>query len=298
MAALRQGVVTENWLSNSEEVSTDLGAADSAPLGAFPRRPLDLLSHAIRAEIIPRIVLSRAAPPVPAGGPAQRIPGVRPSAKLIAEFADIVLLRDEATAYAYIAASRDRGVPLEDIYLDLLAPTARCLGDMWGEDQIDFTQVTVGVWRLHQVLHEFGPAFQHETRQRELGLMVLLVPGPGEQHTFGLSMVGEFFRRAGWLVRSGPWATTNDLANMVRGENFSLIGFSLSSETRLDSLANDIRVVRRVSRNRKIGVMVGGRVFSDHPQSCADIGADGMAADGRQAPFSALQLVSALERRS
>ena len=58
-----------------------------------------------------------------------------------------------------------RGASVETLYLDLLAPTARHLGDLWDADVCDFTEVTVGLGRLQQVLHELSPAFQSEIAQ-------------------------------------------------------------------------------------------------------------------------------------
>ena len=69
----------------------------------------------------------------------------------VADFARLILTRSEAQALDCIESMRIKGAPIESIYLDLLAPAARYLGEMWEEDLCDFTDVTIGLGRL-QVL--------------------------------------------------------------------------------------------------------------------------------------------------
>jgi methanogenic corrinoid protein MtbC1 len=89
-----------------------------------------------------------------------------------------------------------------------------------------------------------------------------------------------------------PLQTVDELVDMVRSEWFTLVGLSLSCDSRLDELASDIAIIRRVSRNHNIGVMVGGTILIDHPEWVASVGADLMAVDGRQAPAKALEFVT------
>lgn len=148
--------------------------------------------------------------------------------------------------------------------------------------------MTIGLSRLQQVLRQFSPASESEAEITEAGARVLLVPAPGEQHTFGIAMVEELLRRADWDVLSGPH---NDVADVVRHERFAVMGFSLSCEKRLEALAATIRSVRRASCNKHIGVMVGGRVFTEHPNLVVVAGADATAVDARQAIVQARTLI-------
>lgn len=298
MADSVQRVVTVGSGGDDEYACTDPLAAlrpMPAPLVRPAARGLDRLVRTIEVEIIPRLVLARwAAPPAP---PLAVVDGRVPAAAQVAEFTDRVLRPDGDSANAFIATLRARGASVEDLYLELLAPAARRLGDMWTEDLCDFTTVTVAVCRLQQVLRELGPAFRGEVEHGEHGRRALLAPVPGEQHSFGLFMVAEFFRRAGWDVWSGPARSTVDLTRLVRGEWFAVVGFSLSCETRVDALAATIRAVRRASRNRAVGILVGGPVFLDHPELVALVGADATATDGRQATLQARNLLALLPQR-
>jgi methanogenic corrinoid protein MtbC1 len=171
---------------------------------------------------------------------------------------------------------------------------ARLLGTMWDEDLCDFTRVTVGLARLTRFVHQFSPEFQNEGRNVDLRYHALLVPAPGEQHTLGLTIVTEFFRRGGWTVWSGAPRDRGELVDIVRREWFSMIGFSMACGERIEELAVSIRQIRRASRNQAIGVMVGGPVFVSHPDVALQIGADATASDGPNAVRQAHLLTSLL----
>jgi len=253
------------------------------------------LFETIEAEIVPRLLLShRTTPQLP------RIPAVNAQilqSDDVAELGRLLLTDRFDAAFSFIGKMQGRGASIETLYLDLLAPTARHLGDLWTQDLCHFADVTMGLCRLQQVLHEFSPAFLHEVPVLEGGRRALLVSVPGEQHSFGVTMVAEFFRRAGWDAWTGAPASCDALVRMVRTQRFAVVGFSISCDRQLDALASSIRMVRRSSRNRSIGVLVGGRVFVEHPEMVALVGADATAADGRQAPVQAENLLALIPRQ-
>jgi methanogenic corrinoid protein MtbC1 len=253
------------------------------------------LLRTIEVEIIPRLVLARRA--AIGGAPVSAADGLIPGAEEVAALARLVLAQDGGAASSYVESLRTRGTSIEVLYLELLAPAARRLGELWTADICDFAEVTVGLCRLQQVLHELGPAFRSETDHLDHGRRVLLLPVPGEQHSFGVYMVAEFFRRAGWDVWSGAVESSKELVRIVRRERFAVIGLSVSADNQVDTLSSSIRAVRRASRNRGIGVLVGGPVFVEHPELVPLVGADATAVDGRQAVQQARNLLALLPSR-
>ncbi len=187
-------------------------------------------------------------------------------------------------------------MPVESLFLSLLTPTARRLGVMWEEDTCDFSDVTLGVLRLRNVMRLLSRAFSGDYDTGLSGPSALLAQMPGEQHGLGLAMVVQFFRRAGWHVREEPVVTSADLIGIVRNQWFGVIGLSVACSDRLEALATDIRAIRRHSRNPAIGILVGGPPFIAHPQLATMVGADATAVDGRQAVLQAQSLLSLLAR--
>lgn len=272
-------------------VAAALRVSEGADRAASADR--DRLERTIEEQIIPRLMLmhsraTEAAAPAPAAAST-----LRPQPEHVAELARLVIAPSVEPALAFVQELRGRGIALDRIYLELLVPAARLLGEMWNADYCSFTDVTIGLWRLQQLLHQLSPAFLTEAEPRHDGRRMLLVPEPGEQHTFGLIMVAEFFRRAGWEVWDHPLESRRELLEVVRRDSFSLIGLSIGSDARLESLRETIRQVRRASRNPQIRVMVGGAPFVDRPDLVAEVGADSTAMDGEQATRVADRLVAA-----
>jgi MerR family transcriptional regulator, light-induced transcriptional regulator len=256
---------------------------------------LERLVRTIEGEIIPRLVMAHK--PIPVNGVGHHKNGGRPSAPDITELTTLVLNHDFAVGWQFICRTIESGVSQESVFLDLLAPTAKRLGELWVEDLCTFTDVTIGLGRLQQILRQLSRSAQIDTGPWERGRRALLVPSPREQHNFGVLMVAEFLRRAGWDVSAEPVISSDQAVEIVRNEWYAVIGLSLSCEEGLDDLAVEIRDVRKRSRNRDIAVMVGGRVFVEHPEYTSRVGADAMAVDGRHAVLQADSLHTLLMAR-
>ncbi len=266
-----------------------LGIARQQGLRARDQRRRAILTRTVQLDVIPRLVVAHASAITPARAVPPPALAVAPAH--VEELVELVLARGESAAVAYVESMRGNGAGAEALYLDLLAPAACRLGVMWNEDLCDFTEVTVGLWRLQSAMRELSPSFLDQRTGHAAGPRILLVPLPGESHTFGLSMVYEFFRRAGWNAWSGPVGDSAELAGMVGREHVDVVGFSLACDERLEAVYSEIRAVRRASLNPGLAVMVGGPPFIGNPLLAAQLGADGTATDGRQAVAQAQALV-------
>ena len=251
-----------------------------------------ILTRTVELDVIPRLLLAHRPSVVPSAAA-----GLLVTAGHVADLVGLVLSRSEPEAVAFVAAMHGQGAAAESLYLDLLAPAARRLGKMWEDDTCDFTDVTVGLWRLQNAMRELSPCFLRAAEASTHGARVLLVPLPGEDHTFGLSMVHEFFRRAGWNAWCGPVESSADLRGLVRREWVEVIGFSLACDEKLDAVRAEIRSVRRASMNPGLAVLVGGPGFTANPRLASEVGADGTASDGRQAVLQAQALVELAAQR-
>lgn len=223
---------------------------------------------------------------------------------LALDISRLALAEDVPAVIAYVAARQARGTEAEALCLDLLAPAARRMGELWGEDRCDFMAVTEGVWRLRQALRTIdlaatsklvpdpvmrGPAGRPEHRHR-----VLLAPVHGEQHCFGIEMVAAFFRWDGWDVRGGA-LLSEDPAAVVARERFDVVGLSLAAADDLPALTAAIQAIRKASCNPGIVVLVGGQAFVQRPDLALEVGADATATDARQAVLLAKALLRTAE---
>jgi MerR family transcriptional regulator, light-induced transcriptional regulator len=153
--------------------------------------------------------------------------------------------------------------------------------------------VTICLGRLQRLLREWSPSFGTEVEHPANGRRILLAQHHEEHHSFGLSMVAEFFRCAGWEVLGGVGGAVPDPSAQVSREWFDAVGFSIGSETRIDWLKERIAQVRKVTRNRSVVVLVGGPLFVLQPAWAQSVGADASGHDGGQAPKLAEDLLAA-----
>jgi methanogenic corrinoid protein MtbC1 len=287
MDEMRQSVEGFAYEGSGGDVSDLCRAGLEARLSLVPRGDHwgGDLARLVEAEIIPRLMIVHR----PESHAAIGI--ILPSPEQIETFSTLMLAPAEDEVEARIAALIDKGLTPESLLLDLLAPTARHLGVLWEEDLCDFTEVTVAMGRLQRIMHEVTRRFGGETPQHRHGRSILLLPCPGEQHSFGLAVVEQFFRDAGWDVTSTVRDPGGDPLARVRTTWFDVIGLSLACEALLPTLVNVVAGLRRHSQNRAVRVMVGGPVFTADPDSCKCVGADATAGDARHAISTAESLL-------
>ena len=244
-------------------------------LGEFSLKMLSRLGRTIENELIPRLMLAFDTKP-----DSRSATEVMPLADHVAPFVRLLIEQDAVVAAHYVDTLRSEGIPIATLYLDLLAPAARRLGELWEDDEVSFADVTIGVCRMHQVLLEFTRCFDATEKVGGNSRTALIAPTPGEQHTFGLFMVMEFLRREGWTCVSGTPTTRQEFLKLASSEDFELSGLSISADRHLEEAGQLIRDLKRRSRAK---VLVGGRCILDRPELVNELGADAMARDGREA---------------
>lgn len=246
------------------------------------------LSALVEREIIPRLV---AAHPhdsvVTLVEPPKQI-----TAEDIAAFTPLTVTAEADVLLDFVERLIGRGVPVETVLVELLAPAARRLGDFWEDDRCDFVDVTMGLWRLQEVVHELSgrvPAVKRPSNKRRAPFCAV----PGEQHSFGAVVLDDIFMREGWLTERLTEPTTPELLARIATEWFDVIGLTVSCDSHISALPSLIRAIRNVSANARVGILVGGRVFLEDPARAAEVGADGTASDARKAVKLASKLVGA-----
>ncbi len=234
----------------------------------YARLWTSLLGETIQAEILPRLL-------------SQRLEAGQTDPEVTA-FTALIVTDDVEAAHAAAEDYLRRPGGRVALLNDLLGPAARLLGEMWERDTCDFTTVTLGVYRLGQIMKATALASAVQPA-RGRDRHILLLPAPGEQHDFGLSIVAEAFRDGGWCVRSGPAPTKPQLLRLVRREWFDALGLSVAADRHLPGLATCLRRLRASSCNPRLYIMLGGAAISGHEERARFLGADATARTAPQA---------------
>ncbi len=173
-----------------------------------------------------------------------------------------------------------QGVGAETIMLELFAPAARLLGEMWCRDDANFLEVTIGLGRIHRLLRQLEMPNPAVVRPRGA---VLLLPVPGEQHILGLRIVEEFLLRAGWRVQLAVIEEVAGIRRLMAVRPYDIVGLSISSQRLLPVLRSVISEIRAVSCNPAVRIMVGGAILSGGDVDGQWLGADAIIRDAQAA---------------
>ncbi|MEO0621194.1 MAG: cobalamin-dependent protein [Pseudomonadota bacterium] len=252
------------------------------PGGAFGGPDLRSLLSTIESEVIPRLLLTHT---------AYNMGNRQISLNDIEQLCGCALDGDTGAALALIARVRQTGVTLDTIYIDLLAGTARLLGEMWEQDRIGFLDVTVGLCTLHQILFRLG--IDEEGVDATQG-HALFTPLPGETHVFGALIVAKFFARAGWRTWTELSLTEPELHGLVAETAFDVVGLSVSVDRDLERLPGVIERLRQATCAPNMQIFVGGSAIDRNPGYAERAGADGTSPD----PMGAISLAERLRARA
>jgi len=272
----------DGWNSEEPLVSTLEPAVEAVRGLAGRLEGGAILDRLLGERIGPHLHRVFGAPPAPAARRSR--PALAPADR--SRFLACVREGTVEAALAQVGRLAAQGVPREDVLLDLLPAAARRLGGLWDDDRIGFGEVTIATCRLHEILRRLsadeaapGPAVDAPR--------ILLAPVPGDQHSFGILLVAELFRREGWAVSCEPGATRGELLALVAGADYEALGLSALRRRSVSELAGLLRALRAAARDPRIAVLVGGKLFDDDPDLATGIGADATASDARAAVAAA-----------
>lgn len=192
---------------------------------------------------------------------------------------------------AFVEECLATGSSVETIFVELLAPAARRLGEYWDADSEDFVGVTMGLWRIQEVLRVLTMRIPPLSGPGHGQRSALFSPMPGEQHSFGTLMVAECFQRAGWETDVLIEPTQSELIGKFATQHYDLIGLTVSNDCSTGALGGLVSTIKAVSSNPHVKVLLGGRVINAQPELVISCGADATAEDAMSAVAIADQLV-------
>jgi methylmalonyl-CoA mutase cobalamin-binding subunit len=258
-------------------------AARSQPIFGFETRFVrSRVEDVIEADICPRLILLHREA-------SCLSPDRKPTREDIERLANLAIGSDETAAMAHFEKVSAQQYSFATLLAYLVAPAAQHLGELWKQDLCDMFDVTVGEGRLQAIMDRFSSTDAPSIP--DLRRRAVLIAPPGETQVFGVKVVERFLEATGWDVTFERARRADDATNAVADEWVGVVGVTVSAVTRLEIAAKTIAKVRACSRNRYVGVMVGGSVFVESPRLVAQVGADGAWLDPPSAAALATHLL-------
>ena len=243
----------------------------------------------VESQIIPRLLVSERI-----GKPHLTLVSsskAMPSQKEIETFTDLCVSESSKDAQSFVDDFLDTGLSTEDIFLGLLTPAAKYLGSQWDDDRMDFSQVNLGLVRLHSIANEIRCTSKSGQLVKDKAKCVMIASAPGSMHMLGTTIVADFFRKEDWQVVVAISSSANELVKTVSNEWFDVLGLSLSIDQQLTGLADLIDQLKSLSLNPRMVVMLGGPIFSAKKLDANDFGANGICDNAKHAVGLAVSLL-------
>ena len=154
-----------------------------------------------------------------------------------------------------------QGIPVGDI-ADLYIPyVARNLGEMWVEDSVHFTDVTVATARLQGMLREVNAAWSGQATLSFTAPTVLMIVPEGETHTLGAFVATGQLRRAGAAVQLCVGEAPETAMGLVERNDYDMIMISSGHSAGIEPLRRLIQNIR-YSLHAPAPIVVGGPVVT------------------------------------
>lgn len=178
-------------------------------------------------------------------------------------------------ANKFIWQLRMASISLDKIYRSYLGEAARKLGEQWESDTLSFKEVSLAMARIYTIMNSLRRRSPAPNLMAKPGLIFAAVPG--EQHTLGVEMATDLFRRKGWPVIHLIDKSHDEILHAVDDNEVNLIGLSLSGTKHLNSLFRLILALRVTRPDLKI--IISGAILSSHSDSIKQIGVDALVND-------------------
>ncbi|MEE4153791.1 MAG: cobalamin B12-binding domain-containing protein [Erythrobacter sp.] len=248
----------------------------------------------LEGDILPRLLMAHCA----SGAATSAEPNLALSPDIVGRFAELPLTLEAPDLLDEVDRMLGAGLGVETLYVEVLAPAARHLGEMWERDECDFIDVTMGLWRLQEVMRDVAaraPAGVSPLAERR---SALFAPMPGDNHSFGAQMIDEVFAHAGWSSAVLASARRRELLDHLARSAVDLVGLTVSRDCPISALASLITAIRSVSLNPHVRIIIGGHVINQDPGIVAKVGADGTGVDAKAALELAERLILAAPLRA
>ncbi|MBJ6109678.1 cobalamin-dependent protein [Hymenobacter sp. BT523] len=271
------------------QLSQQLGPAAATEQVAALRQTLLLRfpvgEYVLMAGILSAGLIALAAPLAATLEPVAQEPTESPEtvrfAALAANYVALLLAADRTAAQRLLMAEAEAGTDVRDLYLHVLQPAQREVGNRWHRGEISVAEEHYCTAATAGVMAQLQPYFQRTPRN---GRRLLAACVAGDLHTIGLQMVADFLEHDGWDVSYlGASTPPDSIRRMIADQGVQLLLTSASMPHHVPLLGDLVAALRRDPATRHVRVVVGGRPFVYDADLWERTGADAWAASADDA---------------
>ena len=192
-------------------------------------------------------------------------------------------------AYSSVLSAMKGGLPLQDIYLNVIQPAMYEIGRLWQTNKIDIA-IEHYCTAATQVL--MGQLFPLAIQSERKGLKMVGCCLGSELHELGLRMVSDFFELEGWdTYFMGAITPSNSLKATLINYRPNVLCLSATMNYGVPIIRDLIHDLRQDEALKDMRILVGGIAFLVNPSLSVTVGADGTASDAQKAVSAASSLI-------
>ena len=196
-----------------------------------------------------------------------------------AAFLEALLARDSARARRSVEDALAAGLPVPDLYLDVVRPALREIGHRWAMGDLNIAEEHYATAIAQSILDGLSrqmPRAPHD------GRLAVMTGTPQEQHTIGARMVADFLEADGWEVLVlGAGAPTEDVIALIIDEQPDVVAISSATPGVIEGVATLLSALTELQPRPLI--IAGGQLWTDATSRTAlELGADLVVQDPRE----------------
>ncbi len=201
----------------------------------------------------------------------------------------LVLNRQRREAAKLILDAAANGLPIREIYLDILQPSLRDVGRLWQTGRVTVAEEHYFTAVTQMIMSQLYPYIFAE---RRLGKVLVATCVSGELHEIGMRMLADLFELEGWDTHYlGANVPSDGVIEAVVTLDAAILAVSATISAHLPLVRALIDGLRADPRTRSVRILVGGYPFNVDRGLWRELGADGTAPDAVSAIAVADRLV-------
>ncbi len=217
----------------------------------------------------------------PLEAPCSFIDPQSPQGELAQRYLDAVLLGDRAAATRLVMDSFQAGMPIQDIYINVLQPVQYEIGRLWQTNKITVAQEHFCSAVTQLIMSQLY--YPHICNAEKKGGAMVGICVSGELHEIGMRMVADLFEMEGWNVcYLGANMPAYNIVDTLLEKKADILGISAAMASSVNKVEKIIEKVR-ASDTRPTKIIVGGFGFNRDAGLAKLVGADFYAGSAREA---------------
>lgn len=231
----------------------------------FVTQPSDLRGEDVRE-------LARRTPQHVMHGSSARLPLSTSLQQRLNRLCETFLADENEPRHQVISRMRRDGIATSEIIDHVIPELALILGQRWADDDISFVEVTIGSARLQEAVRALVAremAHNYDTLETTAGPngahtpRVLLVIPRSEEHTLGVFVAADQFRRFGYHVDLAVDQHPKQIAAALGQRHYSMIGLTIAGRRTLASARELVDIIRTTMTQVTPIVLGGSLIESD-----------------------------------